>query len=254
MLRTKKYLGQHILKDKNIANKIVNSLSFIGYNTVVEVGAGTGALSNYLLKRCNDLYLIEIDNEYIFYLKKNFPNLKNRIIHDNFLKWNPKNLNNFAIIGNFPYNISSQILFHILKYRQYIPECIGMFQKQVAERIATKHGNKIYGLISVLVQTFYNVEYLFTVTKNVFIPKPKVESVVIRLIRKTKYLNCNEELFFKLVKTAFNQRRKKLFNALKPLYLKPINKNILKILEKRAEELSYAEFIDLTIKMDKMIL
>lgn len=243
----KKHLGQHFLIDKNIAQKIVKNLSFNEYKTVVEVGPGMGILSYYLIKCCNDLFLIEIDHELVIHLQNNYLNLLHRIIQADFLKWDPKSLglSCFALIGNFPYNISSQILFRLLDLHQYIPECIGMFQKEVAERIVSNNNKKSYGILSVLIQAFYKVEYLFTVNENVFSPKPKVKSAVIRLSRKNYNINCNKILFFKLVKFAFHKRRKILRNSLKPLCC---SKNFysLPILNKRAEQLSVEDFIKLT--------
>ncbi|WP_185849495.1 16S rRNA (adenine(1518)-N(6)/adenine(1519)-N(6))-dimethyltransferase RsmA [Blattabacterium cuenoti] len=248
----KKKFDQHFLKDHNIAKKIVNHLSFKNYNTVVEVGPGLGILTQYLLiNPCNHIFLIEIDEELISFLKKNFSISKNRIIHRDFLKWNPEEmkLKNFAIIGNFPYNISSQILFHILKYNQYIPECIGMFQKEVAKRITSHKGKKTYGILSVLVQTFYDVKYLFTVKEKVFFPTPNVQSAVISLKRKNETVYCNKNMLFQCVKVAFNQRRKKLKNSLQ-LFNHISNFNRIPFLDKRAEELSVKEFLQLTKEIE----
>lgn len=248
----KKKFDQFFLKDQNIARKIVNHLSFQNYNTVVEVGPGLGILTQYLLKNpCNHVFLIEIDKELIFFLKKTFPNCENRIIHRDFLKWNPEEfkLQNFAIIGNFPYNISSQILFHILKYNQYIPECIGMFQKEVAKRITSHHNKKTYGILSVLVQAFYDVKYLFTVKEKVFYPIPNVQSGVLYLKRKNATIYCNRNMLFQCVKTAFNQRRKKLKNSLQ-LFKNIPNFHTIPFLNKRAEELSIKEFLQLTKEIE----
>jgi|ERR1051326_2674323 16S rRNA (adenine1518-N6/adenine1519-N6)-dimethyltransferase len=251
----KKHLGQHFLRDENIARKIVSSLSKKNYKTAVEVGAGTGVLTKYLLQEKDlELFVVEIDKESIAYLKKNFPELKDKIIEKDFLEFNSgwlfgeqlttNNNQPFAIIGNFPYNISSQILFKVLEYRNQIPEVVGMFQKEVAQRVASVPGNKTYGILSVLVQAFYKVEYLFTVHENVFFPPPKVKSAVIRLTRNaTEKLNCGEELFFDVVKTAFNQRRKTLRNALSKFETKKINSDFL---SKRAEQLSVNDFVALT--------
>ncbi len=248
----KKKFDQYFLRDQNIAKKIVNHLSFENYNTIVEVGPGLGILTKYLLKNpYNHIFLIEIDEELICFLKNNFPISKNQIIHRDFLKWNPEeiSLQNFAVIGNFPYKISSQILFHILRYNQYIPECVGMFQKEVAKRITSHKGKKTYGILSVLVQTFYDVEYLFTVKEKVFFPIPNVQSAVIYLKRKNEPINCNKNMLFQCVKTAFNQRRKKLKNSLQ--FFKHIP-NFYKIpfLNKRAEELSVKEFLQLTKEIE----
>ncbi|WP_185858125.1 16S rRNA (adenine(1518)-N(6)/adenine(1519)-N(6))-dimethyltransferase RsmA [Blattabacterium cuenoti] len=251
-LTCKKKFDQHFLKDQNIAKKIVSFLSFENYNTVVEIGPGLGILTKYLLNNpYHHIFLIEIDKELISFLKKNFSISKNQIIHKDFLKWNPEemNLRNFAIIGNFPYKISSQILFHILKYNHYIPECIGMFQKEVAKRITSYKGKKTYGILSVLVQTFYDVKYLFTVKEKVFFPIPNVQSAVISLKRKKNMIYCNKKMLFKCVKIAFNQRRKKLKNSLQEFNHIP---NFYKIpfLNKRAEELSVKEFLQLTKEIE----
>ncbi|WP_185861442.1 16S rRNA (adenine(1518)-N(6)/adenine(1519)-N(6))-dimethyltransferase RsmA [Blattabacterium cuenoti] len=253
----KKKFDQYFLKDHNIAKKIVNYLSFEGYNTVVEVGPGLGILTKYLLKlnnktdSCNHIFLIEIDEKLICFLRKIFPSYRDKIIHRDFLKWNPEeiHLQNFAVIGNFPYKISSQILFHILKYNQYIPECIGMFQKEVAKRITSRKGKKTYGILSVLVQTFYNVKYLFTVKKKVFFPTPNVQSGVISLKRKNEMIHCNKNMLFQCVKIAFNQRRKKLRNSLQ-LFNYIQNFHEIPFLNKRAEELSVNEFLQLTKEIE----
>ncbi len=249
----RKKFDQYFLKDKNIAKKIVENLSFKNYDTVIEIGPGYGMLTQYLYLFYSDykIFLIEIDKTLSDFLKKKFPFLGEKIIHGDFLKWNPEKmgLKNFAIIGNFPYGKSSQILFHILKYNQYIPECIGMFQKEVAQRIVSNSGEKTYGILSVLIQTFYHVKVLFTVTKNVFTPVPNVKSAVISLKKKKENVDCNQHLFLECVKTAFNQRRKKLRNSLQSL------KNIsnfyqIPFLDKRAEELSFKEFIQLTKEIE----
>ncbi len=249
----KKKFDQYFLRDQNIAKKIVNYLSFENYNTVVEIGPGLGVLTQYLLTKnpYHHTFLIEIDEELISFLRKNFPISKNRIIHRDFLKWNPEeiNLQNFAIIGNFPYNISSQILFHILRYNQYIPECIGMFQKEVAKRITSHQGKKTYGILSVLVQTFYDVKYLFTIREKVFFPIPNVQSAVISLKRKNENINFNKNMLFQCVKTAFNQRRKKLKNSLQ-LFKHISNFQKIPFLNKRAEELSVKEFLQLTKEIE----
>ncbi|XCI75199.1 MAG: 16S rRNA (adenine(1518)-N(6)/adenine(1519)-N(6))-dimethyltransferase RsmA [Flavobacteriales bacterium] len=246
-VRVKKQLGQHFLTDENVAKKIVNSLSFEGYRTVVEVGPGRGVFSRHLLKRCDDLFLVEIDGELVDYLQVNHPDLSDRIIQGDFLKWDPetRGLSCFALIGNFPYNISSQILFWLLAQRQCVPECVGMFQKEVAVRIAAQAGNKVYGILSVLIQAFYEVACLFTVNEKVFSPQPRIKSVVVRLRRKAYRLDCDEAMFFKLVKAAFNQRRKILRNALKTLCRSDVFYR-LPILDKRAEQLSVENFIALT--------
>lgn len=251
-VKAKKYLGQHFLNDEIIAEKIANSLTENGYNQILEIGPGMGVLTKYLLKKKITTSVIEIDKESVEYLQAHYLNLSNRIINDDFLKIDISKIYNggqFAIIGNFPYNISSQIVFKMIENKSQIPELCGMFQKEVAKRITGKEGNKVYGIISVLTQAFYHAEYLFTVPPSVFIPPPKVDSGVIRLIRKKDYsLPIDESFFFKVVKTAFNQRRKTLRNSLKSLQLS----NKLRedtIFAKRPEQLSVQEFIFLTQKI-----
>lgn len=250
-VRAKKHLGQHFLKDENIAKKIVNSLSLKeGYTKVLEIGPGMGILTKNLLQENSfETSVIEIDEESVEYLKQNYPSLESRIIFDNFLKTNLKNYfqeDPFAIIGNFPYNISSQILFKVLEYRNQVSEVVGMFQKEVAERIAAKPRTKDYGILSVLMQAFYDIDYLFTVNETVFSPPPKVKSAVIRLTRnKVQSLGCDEKLFVRVVKAGFNQRRKTLRNSIKIFTLK---KEFMthRFLTQRAEELSVDEFVELT--------
>lgn len=250
-VRAKKHLGQHFLKDENIAKKIVDSLSLKNsYAKVLEIGPGMGVLTKHLLEKTDfETSVIEIDEESVEYLGQHFPQLDNRIIFDNFLKINPENYfkkEPFAIIGNFPYNISSQILFKTFEYRNQIPELVGMFQKEVAERIAAKTRTKDYGILSVLMQAFYDIDYLFTVNETVFSPPPKVKSAVIRLIRNTvQSLACNEKIFVQVVKAGFNQRRKTLRNSIKAFALKEEFRNH-KFLSQRAEELSVNEFVELT--------
>ncbi len=247
-IRAKKHLGQHFLHDDNTAQKIVDALK-CNCQTVIEVGPGMGVLTKKLVtKNISDFYVVEIDSESVFYLKEVLPELSPNILETDFLKMNLSTVasSNMAIIGNFPYNISSQILFKILDYKDCVDEVVGMFQKEVAQRIACKPGTKEYGILSVLVQAWYRVEYLFSVSKGVFAPPPKVESGVIRLTRnKVEGLNCDEKLFVKVVKTAFNQRRKTLHNSLKGLGLGTI---ILpeKFEIERPEQLSVADFIELT--------
>ncbi len=251
-VKAKKHLGQHFLKDENIAKKIADSLTEIGYDDVLEIGPGMGVLTKYLLEKKINTHVIEIDTESVEYLKAHYLNLAERIISKDFLKIN---LNDFfenkslAIIGNFPYNISSQIVFKTLENRHRIPEFSGMFQKEVAQRIAEKPGSKTYGILSVLTQAFYNAEYLFTVPPNVFDPPPKVDSGVIRLIRKEDYtLPVDEKLFFRVVKTAFNQRRKMLRGSLKIFNLSDKLREDA-IFAQRPEQLSVEEFISLTQKI-----
>ena len=249
LVKAKKHLGQHFLTDEGIAEKIADSLSYKGYDHVLEIGPGMGVLTKYLLKKDSITHVIEIDTESVDYLKNNYLHLADRIIEKDFLKYDLKEVFGefpFAIIGNFPYNISSQILFKTLEMRDQIPEFSGMFQKEVALRICSKEGSKVYGILSVLTQAFYDAEYLFTVPPSVFNPPPKVDSGVLILKRKENFkLPCNEELFFKVVKTGFQQRRKTLRNSLKSF---EISENIKSnpIFDKRPEQLSVQQFIVLT--------
>lgn len=253
-VRAKKYLGQHFLKNEEIAQKIADSLTQKGYKNVLEIGPGMGILTKYLLKKNNKIYVIEIDRESVAYLQAHYLNLRERIISNDFLKINIEDYfgkEPLAIIGNFPYNISSQIIFKTLENRHQIPEFSGMFQKEVAQRIAEKKGSKVYGILSVLTQAFYNVEYLFTVPPSVFNPPPKVDSGVLRMIRKKDFtLPVDEKLFFKVVKTAFNHRRKTLRNSLKTMNLSD-NLREDSIFAMRPEQLSVEEFINLTSKIEK---
>ncbi|QCX40192.1 16S rRNA (adenine(1518)-N(6)/adenine(1519)-N(6))-dimethyltransferase RsmA [Aureibaculum algae] len=248
-VRAKKHLGQHFLKDENIAKKIADTLTENNYDTVLEIGPGMGVLTKYLLQKKLTTHVIEIDTESVEYLKAHYLNLADRIISKDFLKLDISTiLNNeqFAIIGNFPYNISTQIVFKTIENRNLIPELCGMFQKEVAKRIAEKPGSKAYGILSVLTQAFYDAEYLFTVPPSVFNPPPKVDSGVIRLIRKENYnLPVDEKLFFKVVKTAFNQRRKTMRNSLKSFNLSDKLREDT-IFAQRPEQLSVEEFINLT--------
>ncbi|AZI40352.1 16S rRNA (adenine(1518)-N(6)/adenine(1519)-N(6))-dimethyltransferase RsmA [Epilithonimonas vandammei] len=244
-VRAKKHLGQHFLTDQNIARNIVDSLSFEGYKKVLEVGPGMGVLTKFLLEKDSEIYVAEIDQESVVYLKKHYPKLDEQHFVGDFLKINiPEVFNEeLAVIGNFPYNISSQILFKIIDNYTLIPEMSGMFQKEVAERTAAKPRTKDYGILSVLVQAYYDVEYLFTVHENVFNPPPKVKSGVILMTRNQKDgLAGNEILFKQIVKAGFGQRRKKMNNALKVLGI-PENMKSHPFLDIRAEELSVADFI-----------
>ena len=248
-VKAKKYLGQHFLKDETIAEKIADTLSFSGYHDVLEIGPGMGVLTKYLLKKDVTTHVIEIDTESVEYLKNNYLHLADKIIEQDFLKYDLTQIFNqkqFAIIGNFPYNISTQIVFKTLEMRQQIPEFSGMFQKEVAQRICSKEGSKVYGILSVLTQAFYHASYMFTVPPSVFNPPPKVDSGVLFLKRKKNYtLPCDEKLFFKVVKTGFQQRRKTLRNSLKTLNLSDnLKANV--IFDKRPEQLSVSQFIDLT--------
>lgn len=249
MVRPKKSIGQHFLTDENIARKIVGSCTKTG--NILEIGPGKGILSKYLLQNTElNPYFIETDIESVDYLKTKYPEISDRIIHADILKFPISKIfeeKPFTIIGNFPYHISSQIFFKVLEYRSQIEEVVCMIQKEVGERITSKHGNKTYGILSVLMQAYYNIEYLFTVKEGVFFPPPKVKSAVIRLKRNETYtLNCDEKLFFKLVKTAFNQRRKILRNALKTFDFEQKNDAIKFLLTKRAEQLSVNDFVVLT--------
>ncbi len=248
-VRAKKHLGQHFLEDESIAQNIANSLSYVGYDDVLEIGPGMGVLTKYLLKKDITTYVIEIDTESVAYLKSNYLHLAARIIEKDFLKYDLSLVfkdKPFAIIGNFPYNISSQILFKTLELRHQIPEFSGMFQKEVALRICSKEGSKVYGILSVLTQAFYDATYLFTVPPTVFNPPPKVDSGVLHLKRKDNYtLPCNESLFFRVVKTGFQQRRKTLRNSLKTFNLSD-NLKANTIFGQRPEQLSVSNFIELT--------
>ena len=251
-VRAKKHLGQHFLKDETIAKDIADALTLKGYDQVLEIGPGMGVLTKYLLPKPVTTHVIEIDRASVAYLQANYLQLSNRIIEQDFLKYDLKETfkdQQFAIIGNFPYNISTQIVFKTLENRDFIPEFAGMFQKEVAMRIASKHGSKVYGILSVLVQAFYDVDYLFTVPPEVFNPPPKVDSGVIRFIRKENYtLPVDEKLFFRVVKTAFNQRRKMLRGSLKVFQLSDEMKED-PFFALRPEHLSVADFITLTEKI-----
>lgn len=247
MVRPKKHLGQHFLTDKNIAGKIAGCLSE-DFSTVCELGPGTGILTDALLQRTfiKELKLIEIDSESVEHLKQNVTDSRIEIIEADFLKYDLNQINSsaFALIGNFPYNISSQIFFKVIENRDLIPETVGMIQKEVAERIAAPPGSKTYGILSVLLQSWFDITYCFTVNEGVFFPPPKVKSAVIRLKRnKMTTLNCDESLFINVVKTAFNQRRKTLRNALKPI---TGNQFEHPLLGERAEQLSCKQFEELT--------
>lgn len=260
-VKAKKHLGQHFLNDEDTAKNIANSLSGVGYDTVLEIGPGMGVLTKYLLESEAQINVIEIDRDSVAYLNNDFKNehlkldttnAKFKIIEGDFLKQDVPtffNKKQVAVIGNYPYNISSQIIFKAIENREYIPELSGMFQKEVAKRIAEKEGSKVYGIISVLTQAFYDVEYLFTVPPSVFNPPPKVDSGVIRLIRKKDFsLPVDEKLFFRVVKTAFNQRRKMLRSSLKSFKLSDTLKEDA-IFAMRPEQLSVSEFIKLTHKI-----
>ncbi len=252
LVKAKKHLGQHFLTDKNIAAKIVNSLKTEGQ--VLEVGPGMGILSDFLLQQPElEVFLVDIDEESYQFLQKKYPQLGQKLLNADFLEMDFDTVftGTFSIIGNFPYNISSQILFKVLDNRHKVLEVVGMFQKEVAERCAAKPGSKEYGILSVFLQAYYQVEYLFTVKAGVFNPPPKVLSAVIRLTRnEVKELGCDEKLFWQVVKAGFNQRRKTLRNALSSL----INKEKMTeepMLDLRAERLSVGDFVRLTNLIEK---
>ena len=247
-VRAKKHLGQHFLKDLGIARDIAHSLSLNNYSKVLEVGPGMGVLTQFLILLDTETFVIEIDKESVSYLKKHYPELDNHLIEGDFLKLPLQEIfkEPIAIIGNFPYNISSQILFKAIDHKDLIPEIVGMFQKEVAERVVSPPGSKKYGVTSVLLQCYYDVEYLFTVDETVFDPPPKVKSAVIRLRRNDRdKLDCDEKKFIQVVKTAFSQRRKTLRNALKSLNLVDEN-SASQYLSLRAEQLSVENFMNLT--------
>ncbi|HEY1006634.1 MAG TPA: 16S rRNA (adenine(1518)-N(6)/adenine(1519)-N(6))-dimethyltransferase RsmA [Sphingobacteriaceae bacterium] len=250
LVRAKKHLGQHFLTDKNIAEKIVNSLRFPHpYKQVLEVGPGMGILSDFLLQKNEfETFLIDLDTESFEFLNKKYPDLGSRLINGDFLELDFREVfaGQFGIIGNFPYNISSQILFKVLENRDQVAEVVGMFQKEVAERCTARPGSKEYGILSVFLQAWYQVEYLFTVKAGVFNPPPKVLSAVIRLTRNdVGALDCDEKLFWQVVKTAFNQRRKTLRNALSSLIVRE-KMTGEPLLDLRAERLSVEDFVRLT--------
>ncbi|MBP8115288.1 MAG: ribosomal RNA small subunit methyltransferase A [Chitinophagaceae bacterium] len=249
MYTLKKSLGQHFLKDENICRKIVSALEENKFNQLLEVGPGGGALTKYLLKIPDvDFKAVELDAEKVVFLEKTYPEIKGKIIHESFLEIEQPFQGKFTVIGNFPYNISTQILFKVLDWREDVDCVIGMFQKEVAERAASKEGNKVYGVLSVLIQAFYDVEYLFDVHEKCFQPPPKVKSGVIRLTPvKSKVDMKSEKAFFLLVKTAFNQRRKTLRNAVKSLFDAAILQD--ELFNKRAEQLTIEQFAALTFKM-----
>ena len=251
-VKPKKYLGQHFLLDDSVSHRISESLCIKKKLNLLEIGPGTGALTKFLLQENIQLVTYELDQESIKYLNQNFPNLK--VYNQDILsvKWKTLFNDNFSVTGNFPYNISSQILFKIYENRDRVDQMVGMFQKEVAERVCSGDGTKKYGILSVLIQAFYNVEYLFTVNEDAFNPPPKVKSGVINIMRNNiKKLDCDEELFFKIVKAVFNQRRKMARNSLKAMIE---NKKIdHPLLTKRPEQLSVANFIELTKLLESNI-
>lgn len=249
MYTLKKSLGQHFLRDENMCRKIVSSLPVTPGTQLLEVGPGGGAITKYLLELPGvDFKAVEFDQEKVDFLEKTYPAIRGKIIHADFLKVPVPFEGSFKVIGNFPYNISTEILFRILEWRDQVPEVVGMFQKEVAQRVASVYNTKEYGVISVLIQAFYKVDYLFDVHENCFNPPPKVKSGVIRLTRQEQpYDMASERKFIVLVKTAFNQRRKQLRNPLKPLFAKETLAE--DIFTKRAEALTVADFAALTHKM-----
>jgi 16S rRNA (adenine1518-N6/adenine1519-N6)-dimethyltransferase len=249
MYTLKKSLGQHFLKDENICKRIVAALEQCSFENLLEIGPGAGALTKYLVKLpAINFKAVELDDEKVAYLVTNLPEIKGKIIHENFLDVNKPFEGNFTIVGNFPYNISTQILFKILEWKNDVQCMVGMFQKEVAQRISAKEGSKVYGISSVLTQAFFDVEYLFDVNEGAFQPPPKVKSAVLRMKRKNTHIPMkSEESFFLLVKTAFNQRRKMLRNAVRKLFDEQTLTQ--KIFDKRAEQLSIDSFAALSFKM-----
>ena len=249
-VKPKKFLGQHFLKDLQVAQDIANTVDACPELPILEVGPGMGVLTQFLMTKERPLKVVELDFESVAYLRENFPALGNNIIEQDFLKMDLAQLfegKPFVLTGNYPYNISSQIFFKMLDYKDLIPCCTGMIQKEVAERMAAGPGSKTYGILSVLIQAWYRVEYLFTVHEHVFNPPPKVKSAVIRMTRnETQELGCNEKLFKQIVKTTFNQRRKTLRNSISPILDKTNPLMADPIFNKRPEQLSVQEFIDPT--------
>ncbi|MBR4405925.1 MAG: 16S rRNA (adenine(1518)-N(6)/adenine(1519)-N(6))-dimethyltransferase RsmA [Bacteroidaceae bacterium] len=264
LVKPKKFLGQHFLTDLGIARDIADTVDACPDIPVLEVGPGMGVMTQYLVQKLRTVKVVEIDYESVSFLREKFPSLEENIIEDDFLKMHLENVfqgQSFVLTGNYPYNISSQIFFKMLDYKDLIPCCTGMIQKEVAERIAAAPGNKSYGILSVLIQAWYSVEYLFTVHEHVFNPPPKVKSAVIRMTRNsTTSLGCDEQLFKRLVKTTFNQRRKTLRNNIRPLLSEldtqcakegfpiPDHSTLLQdpIFNQRPEQLSVQQFIELT--------
>lgn len=256
-VKPKKFLGQHFLKDLQVAQDIANTVDACPELPILEVGPGMGVLTQFLMTKGRPLKVVELDFESVAYLRENFPALGNNIIEQDFLKMDLAQLfegKPFVLTGNYPYNISSQIFFKMLDYKDLIPCCTGMIQKEVAERMAAGPGSKTYGIMSVLIQVWYRVEYLFTVHEHVFNPPPKVKSAVIRMTRnETQELGCNEKLFKQIVKTTFNQRRKTLRNSISPILDKTNPLMADPIFNKRPEQLSVQEFIDLTNRVEQAL-
>ena len=254
LVKPKKFLGQHFLKDLSIAKDIADTVDECPGLPILEVGPGMGVLTQFLMEKGREVKVVELDFESVAYLRENFPALEGNIIEDDFLKLKLEKLFDgrpFVLTGNYPYNISSQIFFKMLDYKDLIPCCTGMIQKEVAERIAAGPGSKTYGILSILIQAWYKVEYLFTVHEHVFNPPPKVKSAVIRMTRnETKELGCNERLFKLIVKTTFNQRRKTFRNSISSILEKgnPLSND--PVFNKRPEQLSVQEFIELTNRVE----
>lgn len=255
LVKPKKFLGQHFLKDLKVAQDIADTVDACPELPILEVGPGMGVLTQFLISKNRPLKVVELDFESVAYLREHFSALEENIIEDDFLKMHLERLFNgqpFVLTGNYPYNISSQIFFKMLEYKDFIPCCTGMIQKEVAERMAASPGSKTYGILSILVQAWYHVEYLFTVHEHVFNPPPKVKSAVIRMTRNdTIDLGCNEQLFKQIVKTTFNQRRKTLRNSIKPILGKENPLLNDELFNKRPEQLSVQQFIDLTNRVEK---
>ena len=257
LVKPKKFLGQHFLKDLKVAQDIADTVDTFPELPVLEVGPGMGVLTQFLVKKDRLVKVVEVDYESVAYLREAYPSLEDHIIEDDFLKMNLHRLFDgkpFVLTGNYPYNISSQIFFKMLENKDIIPCCTGMIQKEVAERLAAGPGSKTYGILSVLLQAWYTVEYLFTVSEFVFDPPPKVKSAVIRMVRNDrKELGCDEKLFKTVVKTSFNQRRKTLRNSMKPLLGKDCPDYALPVFDKRPEQLSVEQFVELTLIADRWL-
>lgn len=249
LVKPKKALGQHFLKDLRIARRIADTLEDYKALPVLEIGPGMGVLTRFLLEAGHDLTVVELDGESVDFLRRHFPELEGRILAEDFLRLDLSRIfpGEFCVIGNYPYNISSQIFFKVLDYKDRVPCCSGMLQKEVAERLAAGPGSKTYGILSVLLQAWYDIEYLFTVGEEVFDPPPKVKSAVLRMTRNDRReLGCDERLFKTVVKTSFNQRRKTLRNSMRPLLGKDFPDYGLPVFDKRPEQLSVEQFVELT--------
>lgn len=258
LVKPKKNLGQHFLIDLSIAQRIADTVDTCPDIPVLEIGPGMGVLTQYLVTKPREVKAVEIDRESVAYLREKFPKLQNNIIGQDFLRMDLNDVfagRKFVLTGNYPYDISSQIFFKMLDYKELVPCCTGMIQREVAQRIASAPGNKSYGILSVMIQAWYDVEYLFTVDENVFNPPPKVKSAVIRMTRnKVKYLGCDEMLFKRIVKSVFNQRRKMLRVSLKQLFTKQMPSSIFfagELMTKRPEQLSVPQFVELTNLVEK---